>query len=110
MGRCGKSVKKTRRMMQVRAESISNQSCRRFHVLRDQNSNSPDENDCVENCSGIEDLVSREKVSNNDFSDSSDIVAEFEDLRSAILSTQYGHKPKLFGAQVRSRAVDLNMN
>jgi hypothetical protein len=99
MGRCGKSVKKTRRMIQTRAESISNQNSRRFNgVLSKQNSS--DENDYVENCSDIEDLLSQERKNTSDCSDSSDIVAEFEDLRTAILCTQYGHKPKLFGAQV----------
>jgi hypothetical protein len=99
MGRCGKSVKKTRRIMQTRADSIANQNSRRFNVL--SNKNSSDENDYVENCSDREEMLSQKKSMNDCSSDNSDIVAEFEDLRSAILSTQYGHKPKLFGAQVR---------
>ncbi len=98
MGRCGKSVKKTRRIMQTRADSIANQNCRRLNVL--QNKNSSDDDDFIDNCSDREDLLSQEKTHIDDCSDGSDIVAEFEELRSAILSTQYGHKPKLFGAQV----------
>ena len=51
---------------------------------------SSDENDYLENCSDADHIIDNDR----------DIIEEFEELRSAILSTQYGKIPKLFGAQV----------